>query len=142
MYTRVPDRNGATNKIKIPDNYSGHAFQSQNYYSPPPEIRKESIVDEAQIPRLPEKSNIEESHAEREDFPEKAEEKEATRERPDSLLSSLFPSKSLKNHFPFGHGIGSEEILILGIMSLIFFSDDKEPDGELIMLLALLLFAG
>ena len=142
MYTRVPDRNGATNKIKIPDNYSGHAFQSQNYYSPPPEIRKESIVDEAQIPRLPEKSNIEESHEEREDFPEKAEEKEATRERPDSLLSSLFPSKSLKNHFPFGHGIGSEEILILGIMSLIFFSDDKEPDGELIMLLALLLFAG
>ena len=126
MYTRVPDRNGATNKIKIPDNYSGHAFQSQNYYSPPPEIRKESIVDEAQIPRLP----------------EKAEEKEATRERPDSLLSSLFPSKSLKNHFPFGHGIGSEELLILGIMSLIFFSDDKEPDGELIMLLALLLFAG
>lgn len=142
MYTRVPDRNGATNKIKIPDNYSGHAFQSQNYYSPPPEIRKESIVDEAQIPRLPEKSNIEESPTEREDFLEKAEEKEATRERPDSLLSSLFPSKSLKNHFPFGHGIGSEEILILGIMSLIFFSDDKEPDGELIMLLALLLFAG
>ena len=142
MYTRVNDRSADAKKIKIPDNYSGNAFQSQIYYSPPPDIRQNQGGDEIENPRLPEKSNIEESRAEKEAFTETHENKSASSTKPDSLLSSLFPSKSLKNHFPFGHGIGSEEILILGIMSLIFFSDDKEPDGELIMLLALLLFAG
>ena len=156
MYTRVNERKTGDSKIKIPDNYSGNAFGGQNYYfhqsdSPP--------VDSYKAPENPPDSTQKEI-AERQIPEEKPEtvtainplpkEKTETvtainplpKEKNDTLLSSLFPSKSLKNHFPFGHGIGSEEILILGIMSLIFFSDDKEPDGELIMLLALLLFAG
>ena len=142
MYTRVNERKTGDSKIKIPDNYSGNAFGGQNYYfhqsdSPP--------VDSYKAPENPPDSTQKEI-AERQIPEEKPETVTAInplpKEKNDTLLSSLFPSKSLKNHFPFGHGIGSEEILILGIMSLIFFSDDKEPDGELIMLLALLLFAG
>ena len=143
MYTRVPERKTSSSVIKIPDNYSGNAFLGAGQYAsipeapiapPPMETAKETVEETPIIKNT-------ESH---ENNPIQKDTLVATQKKAqsDSLLSSLFPSKSLKNHFPFGHGIGSEEILILGIMSLIFFSDDKEPDGELIMLLALLLFAG
>ena len=61
-----------------------------------------------------------------------------------SLFSLLMPPSSNALHFPFGHGIGSEELLILGIMLLIFLhgSESGEPDNEFLLLLALLLFAG
>ncbi len=70
--------------------------------------------------------------------------KSETEQKRPSLLSSVFPPELLKNNFPFGHGIGSEELLILAMMFLVFNSseDGREPDTELIMLLALLLFAG
>ena len=65
-------------------------------------------------------------------------------DRKGSLFSSILPSGALKNNFPFGHGIGSEELLIMGIMLMVFMSgnNDKDPDGELMLLLAMLLFAG
>ena len=61
-----------------------------------------------------------------------------------SIFSLLMPPSSNLLHFPFGHGIGSEELLILGIMLLIFLhgSECGEPDNEFLLLLALLLFAG
>ena len=131
MYTRVPDKKPSHNTVKIPENYSGNAFSQKSLevtcesFSPPIETQKSPPALQSATNNTSTSDNSTQ---------------ENSNER--SLLPSLFPSKSLKNHFPFGHGIGSEEILILGIMSLIFFSDDKEPDGELIMLLALLLFAG
>ena len=60
--------------------------------------------------------------------------------REGSLFSSLIPSGIFKNNFPFGHGLGSEELLLLGIMLSIYMSG--EADGELMMLLCILLFAG
>ena len=61
-----------------------------------------------------------------------------------SLLSSLIPSVSPSKNFPFGHGLGGEELLILGVMLLIFLSGSEtgEMDSEFIILLGLLLFAG
>ncbi len=61
-----------------------------------------------------------------------------------SIFSSLFPPTLMSSHFPFGHGIGEEEILILGMMLIVYMSGEngESPDGELIMLLAILLFAG
>lgn len=61
-----------------------------------------------------------------------------------SLLSSLIPKGSVSGNFPFGHGIGGEELLILGIMLLVYLSGAErgEIDGEFIILLGLLLFAG
>lgn len=57
-----------------------------------------------------------------------------------SLFSSILPGGIFKNNFPFGHGLGNEELLLLGIMLSIYMSG--EADGELMMLLCLLLFAG
>ena len=131
MYTRVPDKKPSHSTVKIPENYSGNAFSQKSLdvtyesFSPPIETQKSPPALQSATNNTSTSDNSTQ---------------ENSNER--SLLPSLFPSKSLKNHFPFGHGIGSEELLILGIMSLIFFSDEKEPDGELIMLLAILLFAG
>ncbi len=57
-----------------------------------------------------------------------------------SLFSSMLQGGMFKDNFPFGHGLGSEELLILGIMLSIYLSG--EADGELMMLLGILLFAG
>jgi len=61
-----------------------------------------------------------------------------------SIFSSLLPRGFSKNGFPFGHGIGGEELLILGMMLLVYLSGEErgDTDNELIVLLGLLLFAG
>lgn len=65
---------------------------------------------------------------------------ESSKARSGSFLSSIIPNGIFKNNFPFGHGLGSEEFLILGIMLSIYLSG--EADAELMMLLCILLFAG
>lgn len=83
-----------------------------------------------------------------EKFPVRAEETKSERgERAEqsSLFSSLLPPISkLDGHFPFGHGIGSEELLIMAMMLLVYLSgaEDGRADNELLLLLGLLLFAG
>lgn len=61
-----------------------------------------------------------------------------------SLFSGMLFPGMLEKHFPFGHGIGSEELLIMGIMLMVYMSydKDKESDGDLMLMLAMLLFAG
>ncbi len=61
-----------------------------------------------------------------------------------SIFSSLLPRADLSRHFPFGHGIGSEELLILAVMLMVFLSGNErgEVDSEFLLLLGLLLFAG
>ena len=61
-----------------------------------------------------------------------------------SIFSSLLPRGNLSSHFPFGHGIGSEELLILAVMLMVFLSGNEcgEVDSEFLLLLGLLLFAG
>ena len=57
-----------------------------------------------------------------------------------SFFSAMLPDGVFKNNFPFGHGLGNEELLLLGIMLSIYMSG--EADGELMMLLCILLFSG
>lgn len=60
-----------------------------------------------------------------------------------SLFSSLFPSYDASDKFPFGHGLGSEELFIIGMMLLVYTSADRdEVDGELLLLLCILIFMG
>ena len=130
MYSRNPRER---EEIKVPENYSGNAFRGNIYTD---------IVPEQKPP-------------EKNDGPKGAEELpaviEATAERVSarpresgSIFSSLLPSLSSSPRFPFGHGIGTEELFILGIMLLIYMSgeDDEPPDGELLLLLCILLFSG
>ena len=152
MYTRVPDRKPqAQRNISIPDNYSGNAFNIQKLYN---EFTDESysqpqassIEMNAAPPPLVEMPTEHIEIQSAKESTEKPTEKAIYSNAEKSEVSSLLPfasTKLLKNHFPFGHGIGSEELLILGIMTLLFSNDEaNSSDGELIMLLALLLFAG
>lgn len=174
MYVRQPDNQ--RRQVKIPENYSGHAFREPSLYSdmPPPTRLDVPLAERRENDRRADERLGNEqftSHAYgREPAPQQAVEKtvsegtgeftekleaeelsadsdnEARQEaRPSSLLSSLLPSSILGgSNFPFGHGIGSEEILILAIMLLVYLSgeDKGKTDTEFLLMLGLLLFAG
>ena len=147
MYVR-PSNTGARS-IKLPENYSGNAFSSHSPYSdmPPPTRATQPRGDVPFEPPL---------HQETESVNEHTIETFAEEERdiggsnvPESLpassiFSSLLPRTDLSRHFPFGHGIGSEELLILAVMLMVFLSGNEkgEVDSEFLLLLGLLLFAG
>ena len=145
MYVRPPNANRA--EFKLPENYSGNAFNRFSTYGDmPPPVKAPLVKNE--IP--PQKEEVHEriepetvqSHTSSEIIPTFRE--NTHEEKKDSLLSSLLPDFDLSKHFPFGHGIGSEEILILAVMLIIFVSGNErgEVDSELLLLLGLLLFAG
>ena len=157
MYVRPPSQ--TRQRIKIPENYSGHAFTGNGDYSDmPPPVRQvpqkldlppshdtqeyESLpaVSEKEIPEN-EDNTIPQNHRSE----AAAEDSLSTITQPrDSLLSLLLPPINNNSHFPFGHGIGGEELLILGIMLLVFLhgSESGQNDNEFLILLALLLFSG
>ena len=172
MYVRPP--NSTTEKIKVPENYRGNAFGSSGEYTdmpppiriprsdydlPPEEYRERRNIPEGEEAFEDHRENINGSQK----LPAVAESKSvephvsATNTQPsysathtsddtarNPIFSSLLPPLNNSAHFPFGHGIGAEELLILGIMLLIFTheGESREDDNELILLLALLLFAG
>ena len=173
MYVRPPDPN--RQRIKIPENYSGHAFRECPGYTDMPPPTRIDLPPSEKAPLNGEKHNdnpdlspqdisrVEETDVSRDLTPSAAsspdtdpqgnEDRSALpipasvrKESPKtSLFSSLFPvGVGASTHFPFGHGIGSEEMLILAMMLLVFLStsDDGGTDNELMLLLGLLLFAG
>ena len=166
MYVRPPDP--SRQRVKVPENYSGHAFREPSIYSDmPPPIRVDA-------PPTERRESFDRSPIEPQDSMEIATESEEatsntlmgedihknsdglqrqlpsptisqTESKHQSIFSSLLPSNSsMSGHFPFGHGIGSEEILILAMMLLVFLSGegDGQVDNEMLLLLGLLLFAG
>ena len=161
MYTRAPDQ--ARQRIKIPENYSGHAFREPSAYNDmPPPIRvdtQHALNRDLPAPRVNSLQHREEEGQEGSDpAPLTGEMQEDTanpthslaphsqemEESPHtSIFSSLLPTAS-SNHFPFGHGIGGEELMILAIMLLVFLSeeDKTQVDNELLLFLGILLFAG
>ena len=161
MYVRPQGDRG----IKIPENYSGHAFRDQSPYGdmPPPAhiptsptLKRERVIVPhqamSQATPMPtydvqQENEVEEEYTIAEDDPQKAESdyeetsKNGGEPKSSSIFASLLPTAtSNSSHFPFGHGIGGEELLILAIMLLVFLSE--ESDQELLMLLGFLLFAG
>ena len=149
MYVKPPSSQSHT--VKLPENYSGSAFTRQPIYTqmPPPAraqpARQESIPHE--IPRdldiPPEETRQDFVVPVYEDLGEDITEEKSASSSP-SIFSSLLPKANLSSHFPFGHGIGSEELLIIAVMLLVFLSGNEsgEVDSEFILLLGLLLFAG
>lgn len=151
MYVR-PSNTGARS-IKLPENYSGNAFSNHSPYSdmPPPTRAAQPRGDipfEPSLRQVTEPARQEqtvETFAE-EKYAESAFDADSTPESApaSSIFSSLLPRSDLSKHFPFGHGIGSEEILILSVMLMVFLSGNEcgEVDSEFLLLLGLLLFAG
>lgn len=131
MYSRGPREQQAVN---VPENYSGNAFRNNIYTDIVPESPRElepQSMQEAQAHILP---TVIETVAEEKPH------KDSYR----SVFSSLLPNFSSSSKFPFGHGIGSEELFILGIMLLIYTAGDEDQpmDSELLLLLCILLFSG
>ncbi len=145
--------------MKLPENYSGNAFSQKPQYSdmPPPVRTPSHIRDNSEygsgyfgdIP--PEEIKI---YSEPQSFTDPPEEHQNISAHPStappaayapaSIFSSLLPRGGFGKNFPFGHGIGSEELLILSVMLMVFMSGSEsgDTDGELLLLLGLLLFAG
>ena len=155
MYIRRPDRDPT--QVKIPENYSGHAFRETRLYSdmPPPtridtapsdkrsgDVQQPPIVEESEEPALDEEYDVPTFYVLDEKESLVQEEKETPKP---SIFSSLLPTGiGSSDHFPFGHGIGSEELLILAIMLLVYISGEEKgkTDTEFLLMLGLLLFAG
>ncbi len=130
MYSRGPRERQA---INVPENYSGNAFRNNIYTDivpeePQPEPQTKQEHHPSILPTVIETVAEEKPH------------KDTSR----SVFLSLLPNFSLSSKFPFGHGIGSEELFILGIMLLIYTAGDSDQpmDNELLLLLCILLFSG
>lgn len=148
MYVR-PSNTGARS-IKLPENYSGNAFSNHSPYSdmPPPTRATQPRGDIPFEPHLRQESehinpehSIETIEEKRQDGGMEGMSESSTAS---SIFSSLLPRSDLSRHFPFGHGMGSEELLIIAVMLLVFLSGNEqgEVDSEFLLLLGLLLFAG
>ncbi len=131
MYSRGPRERQA---INVPENYSGNAFRNNIYTDIVPEIQKEPEPQTRQHTATALPTVIE---AVAEEMPHKDDSHR-------SVFSSLLPNFFSSSKFPFGHGIGSEELFILGIMLLIYTAGDEDQpmDSELLLLLCILLFSG
>jgi len=158
MYARSPDPNKQS--VKVPENYGGHAFTRSGAYSDmPPPARIEPFQTE-EDPRgntsydADSYSNVSDAafepqfDRESRNFdgyslpPEKNPEPSPTSERPSIFSSLMPPNPSSSARFPFGHGLGSEELLIIAMMLMVYLADGESADNELLLLLGLLLFAG
>lgn len=138
MYSRNPREH---EEIKIPENYAGNAFRNNIYTDIPPEEKPEERQEEQKAPLyLPAMIETTAQTASAHQPEHISMKKGGT----GSIFSSLLPSLSCSPRFPFGHGIGAEELFILGIMLLVYTSGDENdpPDGELLLLLCILLFSG
>lgn len=161
MYARSPDPNRQS--FKIPENYGGHAFRSSGAYSDmPPPARIEPLKTEPS-PDIKDNNTSYETGP-YSDYADTAFEAPQDREpqnfnlytpaparahesSPSNIGSSIFsslmpPSSSTSTHFPFGHGIGSEELIIIAMMLMVYLAEGESADNELLLLLGLLLFAG
>ncbi len=153
MYVKPPTshRHG----MKLPENYSGNAFSHQSPYSemPPPARMQGQRSEQFQGDISPSRDIPSEDirhdiippfYEEKEEDIEYQNEETQAVSTDQSIFSSLLPKGDLSSHFPFGHGIGGEELLILAVMLMVFLSGNEsgEIDNEFLLLLGLLLFAG
>ncbi len=165
MYSRPPERQKP--RVKIPDNYSGNAFRTNEPYNDmppptrldlPPQERRERIDDRQERqegatrepyfeqpfeqPSIPVPLPIP-SYPDQETPPqnEASPSPTAKADTPASLFSLL---PGLSGRFPFGHGLGSEELLILAVMLTVSLAGERQDDDDraLLLMLGLLLFAG
>ena len=168
MYTRIPPKSNKPKPksdlppdIQLPKNYSGNAFTSDGRKATLTPIASEKNGPQSAKPpkrpqispsvtpvipnaeRLPSPPQYipEASVIQREIFNKDALSEETPAAKPPgSLFSSILPNGIFKNNFPFAHGLGEEELLILGVMLALYTSGDEH--GDLLLLLAILLFAG
>ena len=97
MYSRGPRERQAVN---VPENYSGNAFRNNIYTDIIPEgSQPETQTKQEHLPSI--LPTVVEAVAE----------EKPHKDTSHSVFSSLLPNSSSSSRFPFGHGIGFEEML-------------------------------
>lgn len=125
MYSKSQSNNDTP--FRIPDNYRGNAFQSEDLRDPP--IPMTDVSEEQNTPVSVEKEDA---------APSSPSAVEAIRKAPPpSPLASLLPPRPTLAHGGLLGDIGLEELLILGILLLL---SQGESDNDVPLLLMLLLF--
>lgn len=145
MYSKFSDKN-ESRTVKIPEHYSGCAFSVPPKSTAPPTIKsppafldvgKPSPATPQPPPILP--SPPQTVSKEEPDPPFPIQKEEAA----EAALSKASTAPPLLGNigkaFPFSHGIGFEELLILGLILLLLHSDS---DRDAVLWLGVLLFCG
>ncbi len=142
MYSRFSGNRESS--VQIPEHYSGWAFsrtQSEKKPAPSPaskpppaylEVGKPTYVQPPQSPPMPPPVLPKEDAPS--EMPTIAKEEKPTLPAP---FAALFGN--MGSSFPFSHGIGFEELLILGLIILLA---RNEGDTDTMLLIGLLLFCG
>lgn len=168
MYSRIPRQPPGSlppgmpsyrSRVTLPPNYSGNVFSRETPAQEPAEPRPTAEV-RPRFDGLPAVSNLPSRTADLPDgdmpdtderIPGTAEEEQvetvAVSARPTeaAVHSSIFLDRA---HFPLGHGLGEEELLLLGLILLLLHEDggiSSEGENDLlltVLLLGFLLFCG
>lgn len=134
MYSRYHGR--LDEGIHVPENYSGCAFAEPERTQPSAPPRQIEVAKPTPTPPPPEPPEVEKRTEEAER--ETASAHEET--RPTAVLSPIGGFLGpLGKHFPFSHGMGFEELLLIGLILLL---SQSGVDSEVVLWLALLLFCG
>ena len=147
MYSRSVGRlsyQGSRPHLHVPPNYSGTAIGVPPPDGVPPAtdgLPLPSVPDAESLPSDVPSSHTRPSSASDEVLQETDHADSGLSEKPASP-AGLFSGK----HFPFGHGLGTEELLLLGLILFLLHEDEgKENDSDLsmtVLLLGALLFLG
>ena len=123
MYSRQSRNGQGEVKVELPRDYSGNAFTHFAPVREPMETCREIEKIEKKEEKCPEREERDESHCEPIECPKEK--------------SPFFGLSGLKGLL--GGNIGLEELLLLGVIFLIF-NDNELRDNELLICLLLILF--
>ncbi len=139
-----------TNGGQRRDPYRRPLYIPPNYHGTAMTVSPSSPYVELHEPEAPSTSSEAVENVERDHFEKSTEAEEIAREeKSDTAVSTqpnLLQSLLSGNHFPFGHGLGYEELLLLGLI-LFLMREGEESDAEddrtlPLLLLGALLFMG
>lgn len=147
MYSRFPDPKAKPeHQIRVPDHYSGCAFSESRdrpVYPPPASVPPQAPPPTQPARPYPPPVKISPNGdagfgSDRTPPPKPPEPCRAGTPAPAESLRGLLGG--IGSAFPFTHGLGFDELLLLGLILLLAQSD--LADQNLILFLALLLFCG
>lgn len=168
MYSRIPRQPPGSlptgmpsyrSRVTLPPNYSGNVFPRETPAQEPAEPRPTAEI-RPRFDDLPAVSNLPSRAADLPDgeVPDPAERISDTAEEGQAEATSVSarpidvpvhsPILLDRAHFPLGHGLGEEELLLLGLILLLLHEDgEMSSEGEndlllTVLLLGFLLFCG
>ncbi len=139
MYSRYHNRSDAP--LRVPEHYSGYAFSERTAQQSPPhhiDVAKPTFPPPANETPMPAPPRPALPPPPQHHVPRTPAIEEPCEPTPPVPFLPGFGQINTKN-FPFGHGIGFEELLLIGLIVLL---SGSEGGSDMVLWLALLLFLG